>query len=153
MPQLTWLKFSVTQPLLHQTPSYFLEEESRPSWRPQNFSLVELPLSLNRRGEGEFRCLDSTKQFVDKNRYNVCPLIQFGPTYNFLRRKRQIPNSKLQPTRCNVSWLIDFYRRSTCFRRFLRPSSGAHNSTYSFRYCQPILLLAATVEEIELTSS
>jgi hypothetical protein len=47
---------------------------------------------------------------------------------------------------------IYFYRRSTCFRRFLRPSSGAHNCTYSFRYCQPILLLAATVEEMELRS-
>jgi hypothetical protein len=56
---------------------------------------------------------------------------------------------KLQPTRCNISWFIYFYRRSTCFRRFLRPSSGAHNCTYSFRYCQPILLPAATVEELE----
>jgi len=46
---------------------------------------------------------------------------------------------------------IFFYRCSTCFRRFLRPSSGAHNCTYSLRYCQPILLLAATVEEMELT--
>jgi len=45
-------------------------------------------------------------------------------------------DSKLQPTRCNFSWFIYFYRRSTCFRRFLRPSSGAHNCTYSFRYCQ-----------------
>ena len=52
-------------------------------------------------------------------------------------------NSKLQPTKCNVSWFIYFYRRSTCFGRFLRPSSGAHNCTYSFRYCQLILLLAA----------
>ena len=42
-----------------------------------------------------------------------------------------------------------FYRHSTCFRRFPRPSSGAHNCTYSFRHCQPILLLAATVEEME----
>jgi len=25
---------------------------------------------------------------------------------------------------------------STCFKRFLRPSSGAQNSTYSVRYCQ-----------------
>jgi len=25
---------------------------------------------------------------------------------------------------------------STCFRRFLRPSSGAQNFTYSIRYCQ-----------------
>jgi hypothetical protein len=46
---------------------------------------------------------------------------------------------------------IYLYRRSTCFRRFLRPSSGAHNCTYSFRYCQPLLLLAATVDEMELS--
>ena len=45
---------------------------------------------------------------------------------------------------------VYFYRRSTCFRRFLRPSTRAHNCTYSFRYCQPILLLAATVDEIHL---
>jgi len=31
---------------------------------------------------------------------------------------------------------IYFYKRSTYFRRFVRPSSGAHNCTYSFRYCQ-----------------
>jgi hypothetical protein len=43
---------------------------------------------------------------------------------------------------------IYFYRRSTCFRRFLRSSSGAHNCTYSFRYCQAILLLSVTVEEM-----
>ena len=43
---------------------------------------------------------------------------------------------------------ICFYRRSTCFRRFLRPSSGARNCTYSFRYFQPIPLLAATVDEM-----
>jgi hypothetical protein len=45
-----------------------------------------------------------------------------------------------------------FYRRSTCFRLFLHSSSGAHNCTYSFRYCQAILLLAATVEEMERSS-
>ena len=49
--------------------------------------------------------------------------------------------------------IIYFYRRSTCFRRFLRPSSGAHNCTYSFRYCQPILLLAAIVDEMELPNT
>jgi len=27
---------------------------------------------------------------------------------------------------------------STCFRRFLRTSSGAQNCTYSVRYCQTI---------------
>ena len=50
----------------------------------------------------------------------------------------------------DVPWFIYFYRRTTCFRRFFRPSSGAHNCTYSFRYCQPILLLAATVNEMKL---
>jgi len=36
---------------------------------------------------------------------------------------------------CFMNLLI-FYRRSTCFRRFLCSSSGAHNCTYNFRYCQ-----------------
>jgi hypothetical protein len=38
---------------------------------------------------------------------------------------------------------------STCFRVFLRPSSGAQNCTYSVRYCQPIRLPAAIVAEME----
>ena len=40
-----------------------------------------------------------------------------------------------------------FLKRFTCFRRFLRPSSGAHNCTYSFRYCQPVLPQAGIVDE------
>jgi len=36
----------------------------------------------------------------------------------------------------NFLEFIYFYRRSTCFRRFLLPLSGAHNRTHSFRYCQ-----------------
>jgi len=32
----------------------------------------------------------------------------------------------------------------------LRPSSGEHNCTLSFRYCQPILLLAGVVDAMEL---
>ena len=38
-----------------------------------------------------------------------------------------------------------FVKRSTCFGRFLRPSSGAHKCTLSFMYCQPILLQADIV--------
>jgi hypothetical protein len=38
---------------------------------------------------------------------------------------------------------------STCFGRLFRPSSGAHNCIYSFRYCPPILLLAGIVEEMD----
>jgi len=29
-----------------------------------------------------------------------------------------------------------FLKGTTCFGRFLRPSSGVHNCTFSFRYCQ-----------------
>jgi hypothetical protein len=36
---------------------------------------------------------------------------------------------------------------STCFRRFLRPSSGAQNCTYSVRYFQ--INTVATVDEME----
>ena len=50
-------------------------------------------------------------------------------------------------------WIFYFYRCSKCFGRFLRPSSGAHNCTYSFRYCQPVLLLAAIVDEMERSVS
>jgi len=56
-------------------------------------------------------------------------------------------NYKLLPTRCSFSWIY-FYRRSTCFRRFLRPSSGAHNCTHNFRYWQPVLLLVATLQRL-----
>ena len=45
---------------------------------------------------------------------------------------------------------IYFYRCCTCFRQFLSQSSGANNCTYSFRYCQTILLLTATMDEMEL---
>ena len=46
-----------------------------------------------------------------------------------------------------------FLKGSTCFGRFLRPSSVAHNCTLGFRYCQPILLQAGIVEEMEFWSS
>ena len=41
-------------------------------------------------------------------------------------------------------------RRSTCFRRFSRPSSGAQNCTYNVR---PILLLAARLARLAVGSS
>jgi len=45
-----------------------------------------------------------------------------------------------------------FLKGSTCFGRFFRPTSGAHNCTFSFRYCQPILLQDGVVDEMELIS-
>jgi len=42
-------------------------------------------------------------------------------------------------------------KASTYFGRFLRPSSGAYNCTHSFRYCQPILLQAGIVDEMDTT--
>jgi len=35
-----------------------------------------------------------------------------------------------------------FLKGSTCFGRFLRPSSGAYNCTLNFGYCQAIVLQA-----------
>ena len=84
--------------------------------------------------------------------YFYYPFIRMLQETRYNQQNSQF-NSKLQPTRCNVSWFIYFYRRSTCFRVFLHPSSGAHNCTYCFRYCQPILLLAAIVDEMELIST
>ena len=46
--------------------------------------------------------------------------------------------------------LFIFVRRSTCFRRFFRPSSGAQNCTYSVR---PILLPAASLAWLAAGSS
>jgi len=45
-----------------------------------------------------------------------------------------------------------FLKGSTYFWRFLHPSSAAHNCTFSFRYCQPVLLQAGIVDEMELTA-
>jgi len=61
-------------------------------------------------------------------------------------------NSRLLPTRCNVSQFTYFRRCSTCFRRLLR-TSGAHNCTYSFSYCQSILLLSWTRRNVSSISS
>jgi len=36
------------------------------------------------------------------------------------------------------------------FQAVRRPSSGAHNCRYSFKYCQPMLLVAGVVDEMEL---
>jgi len=43
-----------------------------------------------------------------------------------------------------------FLKDSTCFGRFLLPSSGAHN-LYIQLYCQPIVLQAGIVDVMELT--
>jgi hypothetical protein len=57
-------------------------------------------------------------------------------------------NYKLQPTRCNVSWIYLFYGRCTCFRRFLCPSSGAHNCTCFRRFLRPDSSISSTVAAI-----
>ena len=44
-----------------------------------------------------------------------------------------------------------FLISSTCFGRFLRPSSGALDCIYSFWYCPPLLLLAGVVDEMGLS--
>jgi len=46
-----------------------------------------------------------------------------------------------------------FLKDSTCFGRFLRRSSGTHNCALSFRHCQPILLQAGIVAEMEMPAA
>ena len=60
-----------------------------------------------------------------------------------------LPNYSQQ----DATFLDLFLQTLYIFQAVPRPSSGAHNCTCSFRYCQPVLLLAATVEEMELISS
>jgi len=43
--------------------------------------------------------------------------------------------------------ILYYCQCSTCFRRFLRPSSGAQNCTHSIRYMSS--LLTASVGELE----
>ena len=104
-------------------------------------------------------------------------LVEYRISYSCVRASL-IWFFKLQPTRCNyfiyyyvfiiyylllyiiiyyiiiyILYIIIYYlflKVSTCFGRFLRPPSGAHNCTLSFRYCQPILLQAGIVAEMEL---
>jgi len=52
---------------------------------------------------------------------------------NACSNKEEHGTRRVQPTRCKVSQFISV-RRSTCFRWFFRPSSGAQNCIYSVRY-------------------
>jgi hypothetical protein len=69
-----------------------------------------------------------------------------GQPYLYLARQQKTISNYSQQD----ATFLDLLIFTDAFRRFLRPSSGAHNCTYSFRYCQTIQLLAATVEEMEL---
>ena len=58
----------------------------------------------------------------------------------------------LQPQGATVFDYL-FLKGSTCFGRFLRPSSGARNCTFICRYCQPILMQADTGLQVTVSSS
>jgi hypothetical protein len=47
--------------------------------------------------------------------------------------------------------ILYYCQYSTCFRRFLRPSSGAQNCTHSIWYMSSLLAATASVGELELT--
>jgi hypothetical protein len=70
------------------------------------------------------------------------PLFHFtscnsGNLFDFHMSMHRKYISKVQQTRCNVFLeLFISINSSTCFRRFLHPSSGAQNCTYNVRYCQ-----------------
>ena len=117
--------------------------------RPNNVYLVKRGMRTNIRAEnvwytkhtniGTLSIAALTNSLINLRHIMPC----YHETFDIHMSVHRKHNSKLQPTRCNVSWFIYFYRRSTCYRQFLRPSSGAHNCADTFVYCQPILLLAA----------
>ena len=121
---------------------------SKPRLWKQGASLIEYPIQGFEPTARLFVKLH-TLTTVNRILLSEMYLISLTDIHMSVHRKY---NSELQQTRRNVSWFIYFYRRSTCFRWFLRPSSGAHNCTYSFEYYQPILLLAAIVGYMELRS-
>ena len=45
-----------------------------------------------------------------------------------------------------------FLVSSTCFGRYIRPSSGARDCIYCFWQCPPMLLPAGVMDETELSS-
>ena len=112
---------------------------------------LRFPTVLRTGIEPHYPLIGDSSGCVVADRYVFLLLTHLSVWYSYVRASWY--NSKLRPTRCNVSWFIYSYRPSICFRRFLPPSSGAHNCTYSFRYCQPLLLLAAIVDEKEPATS
>jgi hypothetical protein len=59
---------------------------------------------------------------------------------------------KMQPTRCYVSQFFISLKCCTCFRGYLRPSSGAQTVHKASGICQTLLQPAAIMVGIELVS-
>ena len=84
--------------------------------------------------------------FLEQLRRNTKYIREFD-IHMYVHRKC---NSKLQPTRCNFFiylFIYLFLQTLYMFQAVLPPIIRR------FRYCQPILLLAAIVDEMELISS
>jgi len=82
-----------------------------------------------------------------RNKISSCIIYIYIYIYNIHRSLHLLCIRRVQPKRCKFPNLFISVRRSTCFRRFLRPSSGAQNCTYSVRYLSDqycYLLLALT---------
>ena len=76
---------------------------------------------------------------------NTSDTVSGVPTQNIVVLNGfSITNNKMQ-----LFLVYLFLKGSTCFGWFLHPS-GAHNCMHRFRYCQPILLQAGILDEMEL---
>jgi len=106
----------------------------RPEW-PWNDKQASIQKSIM---EQEARILDLNVHFMIQK--SLRREFQTFDIHMFVHRNI-IPNYSQQDA--TFLEFIYIYRHSTCFRRFLYPSSGAHNCTYGFRYCQSILLPAS----------
>ena len=95
--------------------------------------------------EGEEEEEEEEKKKKKKNSYGSITHQEF---INYLRKYqhlKEIFSRFFNYNQQDVTIFYLFLKGSTCFGRFLRPSSGARNCTFSFRYCQQILLEASSM--------
>jgi len=85
--------------------------------------------------------------FISNSVFKI--ICHFTKHYLWSKTHNNIRISKLQPTRCNFSW---FFISTDAVH--VSGGSTAHHQEHKtvhtiFRYCQPILMLAAIVDEME----
>ena len=109
----------------------------------------------------EFECCDIVVRIVavreeifpKGGHISWCPrkISKHFDVHGFVHRK---PICKYNQQNATLHSLFISVKCSTCFRRFLRPSSGAQNCIYSIGYfVKPLLLPATVMDDLELWSS
>jgi len=83
------------------------------------------------------------------SRYSLTAGLYRQPIWNTWWREIQLYDFSITTNKMQQFLVYLFLKGSTCCGCFLHPSSVTHNCKHSFRYCQPILLQAGIVDEME----